>query len=326
MKLDRSQRPLHIFWATPAVALVLLCTGWYFFASARAGNWLGGGSAAGLACGVAAALIILFEMLLWPRKELRRWRLFPVKHWMCAHIWFGLACVPLAICHSGFHGGGVLTWSLLIILGFTVLSGIYGLVMQNILPARMLQEIPAETIYSQIDHVSRQNVDDARQMLLRAVGPNPQRTRGSADRVQHSPGYELEVRQAAVIGAIRAEGRITGREVRTIQPDRQRTDAELLWNAFDEMRPFLLEGQRAGGPIATLASAEKWFDQLRQRCREESYSLIEALEAICDQRRQFDRQATLHGWLHGWLPLHVAISVALSLLLIWHVIIALRYW
>ena len=41
--------------------------------------------------------IILFEMLLWPRKSLwRGWRLGRTKLWMTAHIWLGLLTTSLA--------------------------------------------------------------------------------------------------------------------------------------------------------------------------------------------------------------------------------------
>ena len=63
------------------------------------GSWSqpGGGSPPGFAYGVAGGAIILFEMLLWPRKSLwRGWRLGRTKLWMTAHIWLGLLDDSLA--------------------------------------------------------------------------------------------------------------------------------------------------------------------------------------------------------------------------------------
>ena len=51
----------------------------------------------GFAYGVSGGAIILFEMLLWPRKSLwRGWRLGRTKLWMTAHIWLGLLDNSLA--------------------------------------------------------------------------------------------------------------------------------------------------------------------------------------------------------------------------------------
>ena len=89
-----------------------------------------------LAC--SGGVIILFEMLLWPRKSLwRGWRLGRTKLWMTAHIWLGLLTLPLLLLHGGFHFSlssstlaAVLMWLLVLVVG----SGLFGLVLQNILP------------------------------------------------------------------------------------------------------------------------------------------------------------------------------------------------
>jgi hypothetical protein len=62
-----------------------------------------GSSPAGLIVGSIAAGIILFELLLWPRKRLRKYKLGRTKFWVAYHLWLGLACGPLAFIHSGFR-------------------------------------------------------------------------------------------------------------------------------------------------------------------------------------------------------------------------------
>ena len=47
---------------------------------------------------------------------------------------------------------------------------------------------------------------------------------------------------------------------------------------------------------------------------------------MCDQRRQFDTQQTVHRWLHTWLPVHIGLSVAVTILLAAHIWTALKYW
>ena len=53
--------------------------------------------------------------------------------------------------------------------------------------------------------------------------------------------------------------------------------------------------------------------------------LIEqTLKELCDQRRQWDRQARMHFWLHAWLTVHVPLSVSLVILTVTHAWIALK--
>lgn len=323
MRLDKSQFWIHAIWATPALFLTVIGGGWYLFACGRTdGEWLGGGSAPGLACGILAGLIIFFEMLLWPRKALRAWRLLPMKHWMSAHIWFGLACVPLAFFHCGMHWGGYLSASLLLLLLATVVSGLYGLVVQNLLPLWMLHNLPAETIYTQIDNVSRQNVEDAQRMLLSTFGPRE----AEGQSLIETPENELEAEQTVLVGATAQRGRMTGRVLRTSSLIADRDDRVFFWDAFDQLRPFLLKGHKSEGVVADFVSATNRIDQLRKQSRRESHEVVVALENLCEQRRQFDIQTRMHRWLHGWLPVHVAISVILSGLLVIHIFVALRYW
>lgn len=283
----------------------------------------------GLVCGIIAALLILFEMLLWPRKVFRRLRLGQTKYWMAAHIWLGLACFPIAWIHSGYDWGGRLTTLLMGLLLVTVVSGIYGFVAQNILPGWMLRHLPAETIYSQIDYVASQTTEDLRRMLTASCGPPP-KSDGSA-RMEAATAAtwvapELaEARKSVVIGAVREIGRVRGRTLRTSAVTTDRADSVILWNAFFELRPFLDAGRTAGGPAVDPARSARWFELLRRSCHDSSEEMIACLEQACDQRRQFDTQRRAHVWLHGWIPWHVAFSVALSVLLGVHVIAAIWY-
>ncbi len=321
MKIDRTQYALHMPWALSAFCLVVALCGWYSWASYERSIWLGGGSDVGLVCGMAAATIILFEMLLWPRKALRRMRLGATRHWMSAHIWFGLACVPLAVVHSGFHWGGGLAAALLILLLLTVLSGLHGLLMQNLLPSWMLHNLPAETIYSQINHVSRQSVEDAEQMMIQAFGPLEADERSLAS----VPAMEVDALQAVVVGATQQTGRFIGRVLRTTNLEPHRGDKRLVWELFCELRPYLLLGRQGVDAETEAKGMNKRFERLRQQCHVDTIPLLEVLENLHEQRRQFDLQSRAHAWLHGWLPLHVGLSVGLAALLLIHILVALRY-
>lgn len=322
MLLNRSQARLHLLFGIPAAIGTAICLFLYISESIAHGGPVGGGSASGLLCGVAAGAVIVFEMLLWPRKAFRRLRLIPAKYWLAAHIWFGIASLPLAIAHCGLHLGGWLPMTFMVLFVLTILSGLYGLAVQNLLPRWMLRNLPSETIYNQIDYVSEQTVEDARRLLVAACG-KPM----TGDQVLESePELEAAKSSTIVVGAVRQSGKTRGRTLETRKVTKAFDDQEQLWNAFDEIQPFLLGGRRSDTPVTNRQQASQWFGKLRTVCGRESESTIDILESMCDQRRQFDIQQTVHRWLHVWLPIHIGLSVAVSVLLAAHIWTALKYW
>ncbi len=321
MKIDRRQLGIHLPWGLIATIVTVALVAWYVAASLRVERWLGGGSASGLACGLAAGLVIAFEMLLWPRKYFRRLRLIPARQWMAAHIWLGLASVPLAIVHSGFNLGGTLPMILMILFLLTALSGVYGLILQNVIPKWTLRLLPAETIYSQIDHVAEQSLQDLRQALVATCG-----TRNRVDNESLESEPAMPIQTSIVVGAVREIGLVRGRTLRTQTVVRHTEDREVLWNALEEIEPFLAKGKKSNSPLSRPGEAIRWFSGLRRACSSNSEAVIASMEQCYMQRRQFDLQSQLHHWLHGWLPIHVGLSVAVSILLVVHIITALKYW
>ena len=97
-------------------------------------------------CGIIGGSICFFEFLLWPRKKFRTLRIGQVKAWMRAHIWLGLLAVPMLIIHSGFWFTNTEATILFILFVVVILSGIWGLILQQYIPQKTLNEIPAETI------------------------------------------------------------------------------------------------------------------------------------------------------------------------------------
>jgi hypothetical protein len=333
MLFNRSAVRLQIVPAALAGAITIPLLGWYLYLSWESGRWLGGGSLPGLVLGTAAAGIIAWEMMLWPRKLLRRMRLLPAKYWLACHIWFGLACLPLAIFHAGFHLGG---WFATLVLGLlvaTVISGLYGVVVQNILPRWMLRNLPAETITSQIDHVAMLAVSDADNLLRAACGPREtvmtmQLGDMEVDRFKELFGDDTAIgmTRAIVIGAPRQAGRMRGRVLDTQTVTRQKEDARSLWSGYDEIRPYLRDGQTGSNIFGDPARSTGWFRLLRHACSAEAERVIGPLERLVEQRRQFEIQRRIHGWLQAWLPVHIGLSVGLCLLLVVHIVVALRYW
>ncbi len=332
MRLDKENTQLHFFWGLPAAILLVVLSIWYGVSSYNAGHLLRGGSLPGLVCGIIAGGIIAFEMLLWPRKAFRAWRLIATRHWMAAHLWLGIVSWPIAVLHSGFHFGGWLPTIFIVLFTLTIVSGLYGWVLQNILPKLLFKQVPSETIYSQIDVVSRSNVADAYALLMNTLGPPPSEL---ADKVQDDAltaqqdteiDYRAKRRTTVVVGATREVGRLRGRLLRTATVQANPKFAKELWNAFFEMRPYLLQGKLADSELKHSAAAANYFSSLKLKCGEGCADIVQSLESYCEQRRQFDLQKRMHNWLHGWLPIHIGLSVAVTILLVAHIVTALRYW
>ena len=324
-------KELHLLVGAPTLMLATLLVGWYSSQSFSAGRWLGGGSAAGITCGTAAGLIILFEMGLSPKKWLRRIKwLGPARYWMAAHLWLGLVSLPLAIAHSGMTLGGWLPATFMVLFLLTILSGIYGWVVQNVLPRWMLKNLPAETIYGQIDHVSRVTVEDAQQLLVVTCGPPESQEARRFIKEQANGRAEESLPDSKdrklVIGSTRKQGRTPGGSAEKRRLRTSREDNQQIWAAFVELRPFLEHGGKEVSPVSDSSQAERWFRKLRVLCSDNASELIDMLEEMVSQRRQFDTQKTVHRYLHAWIPLHVALSVAVTVLLAAHVWTALKYW
>ena len=118
-------------------------------------NGARGGSLMGLFFAALGTGVIVFECLLSLRKRYPASPLGRVKTWVSAHVWLGLLSFLLILMHSGFHWGnglaGVLMWLFAVIL----VSGIFGVALQNYIPRRMTELVPHETIYEQIPTVIR---------------------------------------------------------------------------------------------------------------------------------------------------------------------------
>jgi hypothetical protein len=158
------------------VAVAVAClpaAGWYLAARLGWTDWPSGSTRLGLLLGIAAAAIIAFEMLLWPRKKLRGHRLGRTRVWMYWHVWLGLASVPLAVGHAGFRFGGPLTTAVLALYLVVIASGVWGLAMQQALPHRLLHGFAGEAIESEVDRVMVAYQREADELVTVAgTGPN----------------------------------------------------------------------------------------------------------------------------------------------------------
>jgi hypothetical protein len=247
----------------------------------------------GVATGVGLLLIVLFEMALWPRKGLRGRRLGRTKLWMRLHVWVGLVGLPVALAHAGFGFGGPLPAVTLALFLLVTFSGVWGLVMQQWLPEKILADIPEETVASEIDHAIRVHQDEATRLVRGLVEVPP-----GKDEASTPAGPVVVGPPAADLVAFR--------------------DALLL--------PYLEGGRRTGSPLAARAEAQRRFARLRSVIPVPAHPALARLEALCDLRRQWDALARLNVWLHGWLLLHLPLSVAMTGLMLVHAVRALKYW
>lgn len=150
--LDRTQRT----WATFSGVVFALATGVYFWTSAQMPNGPSGGSLPGLIFGIIAALMMVYAGLLGARRRFPSAPLGNAKFWMRSHLWSGTLTVPFALYHAGFGLGGWLEFVLWGLFFAVILSGFWGLALQNFLPKMMLDNISRETFFEQIPHLCLQ--------------------------------------------------------------------------------------------------------------------------------------------------------------------------
>jgi hypothetical protein len=324
--INRDELPRHTPWILGSLAVAVLGALWYTAAYLQAGGWAArpsGSSLPGFTFGVVGGLICLFEFLLWPRKKKRAWRLGRVQVWMRAHIWLGLLAVPLLLLHTGFRWGGTLSTVLMALFLLVIASGVWGLVVQQFLPSRLLESVPAETIYSQIDRVVSQLGREAELLVMATCGPDENgRPVSAAEREDLA-----EVGTAhMVVGAVRTAGRVQGKVIETRSATAFVPDSEYLRVLYrDTVKPYLEHGSHSNSPLRVGSRAVVLFQDARTRLPQAAHTAVTSLEGMCEQRRQMDDQARLHFWLHNWLWVHLPLSVALIVLMFVHVFVALKY-
>lgn len=325
---------LHSRWLVGTLIATAVAVALTLWAGSRGGCWPGGGSATGLALGVLAAAIFVFEVALAAKKTTRfrtvRW-MGTAQAWMKAHIWLGLLTVPLVVLHSGGSFGGWLTTMFVIVFSVVIISGVWGVTLQNLLPKLLVDAAPAETVYSQIDRVGRQYAVEAQRLVLLACGGDddlPPREPALVT-MEESPGMgALDPSHRGQEGHIRGAPRNVGIQVkRSPHPASDLPEpipSPAIRTALErDVRPFLETGER--GMLGSRQRNQWYFDDLRLRVAPELRGLVDQLDELCERRRQLNVQRRIHFWLHNWLWLHLPLSIGLMVLLVGHVITALRF-
>jgi len=306
MLIDRTHRR----WFIGSVAGLVIASAIYVPYALRAPAGPRGGSAIGLMYGSVGFAFMLFAGLLGLRKKFPIWRIGRAQTWMRGHLWLGLLTFPLILMHGGFHFGGTLTRVLMWLFILVYASGIVGAALQHFMPRLHTSRLPMETIYEQIDHVTRQLVEEARRIVEETCAALEGDV-GSASEQQRA--------QAAAAGANWDVAVATGLAV-----DEQ-ASSELRRLLHDEIEPFLAHSGTHKFRIGKGAVAHALFQQLRVLLPANLHANIDDLENICEEKRQLDEQSRLHKILHGWLLVHIPLSYAVLLLGAWHAVAALRF-
>lgn len=282
MLLDAKHKP----WMWTVVGLTLASAAAYVPYHVLSPNGPRGSSWPGLAWGLSAFALMVFAGLLGLRRKFPNARVGRPEAWLRAHLWLGLLAVPWSFFHAGFRFGGALTIVLMVLLILVTLSGVFGVILQQILPRVMTGRVTMETIFEQVGHVMEQLLAEADAFMVPIVGP---------------------LVEAVVSGPTPAEG---GGPLREFY--------------LRQVRPFL-SGAAPKGPLADARRSAVAFASLRPLVPPKLQETLRDLEVVCEERRQLLTQKKLHAWLHGWLLIHVPLSYALLALGVAHAIGSLRY-
>lgn len=266
--------------------------GWALGAKAGWWDWPSSTSRLGVFLGFAAGVLVLFEMLIWPRKWFRGARLGKTQAWLRLHVWLGLFSLPVTVIHSGFNLGGTLSAATLVLFLVVIASGVWGLVLQQWLPQKLLEDVPNETVAALSGHAMAKYAAECRQLVLGLSA-------GGAEHGTHG-------------------GTATLATVGVYEPLAAFHDTALA--------PYLERGRYSGSALKARGEADRQFARLRGSLPEAARPVLDRMESLADLRRQWDTQLRIAWWLHNWLIVHLPASVAMTAFMCVHAVVALKYW
>ena len=322
MILDREQSR----WAVGTGVASLAALGLYVAYAVLSPNGARGGSLLGLFFASVGTGIIVFECLLGLRKKYPASPLGRVKTWLKAHVWLGLASFLFILMHSGFRWGQGLAAALMWIFAVIVVSGIFGVALQNYIPRRMTELVTRETIYEQIPTVIRglrTEADERVEFVTADLGLEEEQdefVRAGGVKQYFDPAQKKSA--AEKVQAV-VERRKTSPQIEIPEAAQDALRAHYM----QEIRPYLSDrpaalSRKLFGARETVAA---YFAHLRTIMPVAAHDMLRDLEGICEERRQLMVQRKLHLWLHTWLMVHVPLSFALLVLTAVHAVLSLRY-
>ena len=267
-------------------------------------GWLGpvpplranvGATPLGLIYGTVALLIFIFAALLgWSRKH-PKWRIGSVQSWLKAHIWLAIFTIPLVLLHCGFHGGGPMSQFLLVLYALVMLSGFWGLALQQVVPKLMKNYLPEEVIFEEIPYIRGQLVAQAEEL------------RKKLDERASVPEAEVAMAGGGSHATVRSP---------------QVAEKALIELMDREALPYLRKPSARGFRLIDPRTSDDIFRLLKLQVPPEVHASVEQVQNLCDEKRRLDLQTRLHYWLHGWLLFHAPASILLVVLTVWHAVVA----
>jgi hypothetical protein len=274
-----------------------------------------------------------------------------VQRWLRAHIWLTLLTVPLILLHSGFHLGGPMTTLLMSLYAIVMVSGIYGIALQQRMPTLMKERLPAEIVYEQIPNIRAQLCASA-ESLRNTYRHEPAQTM-SADRPMSPPtpttlstaalpdvsGHAVLKTPSAIekpMGGGTVGGTPIGPAALRVSDNPDATDVDAVADAASEkvladfierqLLPYLSARRGERFNLGNANHAAEIFRHLKLRVAGVYRPRVDEMQGWCDERRLLDVQTRLQHWLHGWLLVHVPLSFLLLVLTTWHAFVTLfRY-
>ena len=162
----------HRRWCLVTLVALVALTAAYVLYVRQSINGPSGGSRPGLWFGVLAAGLMLYAFALAIRRR------FPSnaglgsgQFWLRGHLWLGALTLPVALFHSGFRFGGPLEQWLMGMFLVVILTGLYGVVVQQLIPRLMRLEVPQETFLSQVGHLANRQRLLCDREVAKACGP-----------------------------------------------------------------------------------------------------------------------------------------------------------
>lgn len=257
---------------------------------------LTGGSTIGQWYGIIGTGLMVYAGLLAAHRKFPRWtRLGARKVWLKGHIWLGLLSAVFLLCHSAFRWGGRLEFILWLTVIGVLVTGVFGLLLQQVLPRLLTTRVPSEAPYEQIPHLCQVMRRKADSLVDGVCGPyNPE-----------APNVES-----------------TQAVIKLVEDSR----AQLRTFYEHDVRPYLSPTPPRRSPLADPIQAEARFTKIGTLTGlADVKEQLSELATLCEERRQLAEQERIHFWLHSWLAVHVPLSAGLLVLTVTHVVTAWRW-
>ena len=119
----------------------------------------------GLAFGILAALVFVFEMA-YPFRRPKARPLGSAKAWMQAHVYLGALAFLGALAHAGFTlPHGAMGWALLLLSAWVTASGLAGVLFQKWIPAALSEGLRVEALFERIPSLVEGLVKEADDLM-----------------------------------------------------------------------------------------------------------------------------------------------------------------